>query len=298
MWEYLSSLHPLLPYSLMIIAIIATVIIALRGSLMIKWGKNVIGIGNSARKPELDPSTDTDSDTPSNGTDMPPPEVDAPVSGFTEPVTQPSYVGTPNAQPSYVAAPCQKKRSCEDCLLIVNSEYEKYLDNKKVREDKILNYRMNYTEEKLVELENDITTLFEKRLDKEPGEKETYLEIESKMFYGLFKEILSKVKQEIRRSCKENGFCELSELEFSNYINDKAKVLLSILIREFKNIYPAYGTLVPVEYIIEDINSVADKFHKYVEDIFMYAKQVIEENEKEAKAMKAQYQEWASNFVK
>jgi hypothetical protein len=265
MWEYLSSLHPLLPYSMMLIAIIATVIIALRGSLMIKWGKNVIGIGNSAEDHDDKPSPDKDE---------------------------------PKTNPVPVPQVCQKKRSCEDCLHIITSEYDKYNDNKKVREDKILNVRMNYTEEKLMELENDITILFEKRLDKSPDEKETYLEIESKMFYGLLKDVLSKVKQEIRRSCKENGFCELSDLELSNYINDKTKVLSSILTRELKNIYPAYGTLVPIEYIITDINSIADNFHKYIEDIFTYAKQVIIENEKEAKEQKAQYQEWVSNFVK
>jgi hypothetical protein len=259
MWEYLSKLHPLLPYSLVVLAIIATVIISLKGKLMIKWGKNAIGIGNANDSVDKTPTT-----------------------------TPPQPQGT---------AYFEKKRSCSDCLRIIESEKDKYNFNKKMREDKILNYRMNYTEEKLLEFENDVTSTFEKRLDKSPGERESYLEIESKMFYGLFKDVLYKVKKEIRRSCKENGFCELSDLEFSNFINDKSKIVMSILIRELKNIYPAYGTIVPIEFIVEDIESKFESIHEYIEDIFVYAKQVIEENEKDMKEMESQYREWASSFV-
>lgn len=266
MWEYLSKLHPLLPYSLIILAIIAIVIISLKGKLMIKWGKNVIGIGN--------PSDPSDKAPTSTGS------------------------GTPTIPTPQGTVYLEKKRSCSDCLRIIESEKDKYNFNKKMREDKILNYRMNYTEEKLLEFENDVTSAFEKRLDKSPGEKESYLEIESKMFYGLFKDVLYKVKKEIRRSCKENGFCELSDLEFSNFINDKSKIVMSILIRELKNIYPAYGTLVPIEFIVEDIESKFESIHEYIEDIFVYAKQVIEENEKDMKEMEDKYREWASSFVK
>jgi hypothetical protein len=266
MWEYLIKIHPLLPYSLILGVIIAIVIISLKGKLMIKWGKNAIGIGNASDSADKTPVTTTGSSSPP-----------LPLQGV---------------------AYFEKKRSCSDCLSIIENEKDKYNFNKKMREDKILNYRMNYTEEKLLEFENDVTSAFEKRLDKSPGERESYLEIESKMFYGLFKDVLSKVKKEIRRSCKENGFCELSDLEFSNFINDKSKIVMSILIRELKNIYPAYGTIVPIEFIVEDIESKFESIHDYIKDIFVYAKQVIEENEKDMKEMEDRYREWASNFVK
>jgi len=266
MWIYLSKLHPLLPYSLIIIVVIAIVIIALKGRLMIKWGKTAIGIGTSSDSEDNKPNSGSTGSIP-----VPPP-------------------------------PCtviiEKKRSCSDCLRIIDNEKDKYNFNEKLREDKILNYRMNYTEEKLSEMENDITNLFEKRIDKSEGEEESYLTVESKMFYGLFKDVLSKVKKEIRRSCKENGFCELSGLEFSTFVNDKSKVVLSILTRELKNIYPAYGTLVPIEAIISDIESKADVIHGYIDDIFVYATQVIKDYEKEKKEMEDKYQAWASDFVK
>lgn len=262
MWEYLSKLHPLLPYSLIILAMIAIAIIALKGRLMIKWGKNAVGIGGSPDSEEKKPTIPT--------TIIPPP----PGTVYFE-----------------------KKRSCSDCLRIINNESEKYNYYKKIRADKILTYRMNYTEEKLMELENDITELFEKRIDSYRNDKSSNLIIELKMFYGLLKDVLYEVKKEIRRSCKENGYCELSGLEFSNYVNDKAKVVQSILIKELRNIYPSYGTIVSIDNIISDIESKSREIHDYVEEIFEYAKQIIEDNEKEEKEMDEKYQQWASNFV-
>lgn len=191
----------------------------------------------------------------------------------------------------------EKKRACSDCLSIITNEYDKYKLTKLLREEKILTQRMNYTEEKLIEIENDITALFEKRIDIHVDEHETYLVIESKMFYGILREALYVVKKEIRKSCKENGFCELSDIEFAHYTHEKAKVLQSILIRELKLIYPT-GTLVPIDYIISDIESKYDTFHEYTSSIFTYAKQVIIEEEKEQIELEAKYQTWASNFVK
>ena len=264
MWAYLSKLHPLLPYSLIILGMIAVVIIALKGKLMVQWGKTVIGLGGSGSPEEKKPGPAIPS-------------------------------GPPPLPPGTVYF--EKKRSCGDCLHIITSEYEKYNFNKKAREDKVLTYRMNYTEEKLMELETDITTKFEKRIDTLKTQNVGNILLESKMFYGLFKEVLYKVKKEIRRSCKENGFCELSDLEFSYFINDKAKIVSSILIREFRNLYPSYGTKVSIDEIISDIESMSTTIHEYIKDIFEYAKQVIEENEKDMKEMEDKYQQWAANFV-
>jgi hypothetical protein len=254
MWIYLSKLHPLLPYSLSILIIIAIVIISLKGKLMIKWGKTAIGIGGSPDK--------------------------------AEPVKSAIYTSL-----------VEKKRACSDCLSIITSEYDKYKFNKFLREEKILTQRMNYTEEKLIEVEADITELFEKRIDNQVDEHENYLTIESKMFYGILKEALYVVKKEIRRSCKENGFCELSDIEFAHYTHEKAKVLQSILLQELKRIYPT-GTLVPIDFIVSDIESMYDTFHRYIDGIFTYAKQVITKEEKEQVELEAKYQAWASNFVK
>ena len=262
MWEYLSKLHPLLPYSLIIIAMIATVIISLKGKLMVKWGKNVIGLGSSAYSEKINKNSKKKSD-------------------------------------SSLISCRDKKRSCIDCLKIIDNEREKCCINKKTSSDKILTYLMNYTEEKLLELEISISSMFESMIAKIPEDKEHSIEIESKMFYGLLKEaIYQKVKTEIRRSCKENGFCELSETEFSIFVNDKSKIDLAILTRYLRSIYPLYGTLVPIDDVIQGIESKYEDFKVDIREIYTYAKQVIADSNKELKRIEDSYQEWASNFVK
>jgi hypothetical protein len=201
MWQYLSGVHPLLPYSLTLIAVIAVVIIALKGKLLIKIGKNTIGIGST-----------------------------------NEPLCENS-----NSQSS----PLLKKRTCADCAQIMINEYENNSFSRKEREDKILTYRMNYSEEKLIEFESDILNIFEGHLEEAKNDfKVETIEVDSKLFYGLFKDAMSQMKKEIRRSFKENGFCELSDLDFNNYVKDKSKVLLSVLLRHLNNIYPTCVTIV------------------------------------------------------
>lgn len=260
MWVYLSSLHPMLPYTLSILILIAIVIISLKGKLMIKWGKTVIGIGRSEAPVPREPGT-TDSPIP-----IP-------------------FISN------------KKKRSCKDCMLILTNEYDKHNLTKKVQEDKVLTKRMNYTEEKLTVLESDITALYEKRLSSLASEKNRNTRIESKMFFGVLREVISNVKKEIRRSCKEDDFYELPETEFAKYVTDKAKLTISIMIRELKLQYPSYDALVPIDTVIMDIESMTDIIHGYIKDIYEYANVVVKDNEKEVKEMEKKYQRWASNFL-
>lgn len=276
MWVYLSNLHPLLPYSVVVMVIIATVIISLRGKLMIKWGKNAIGIGDQ-----------------SNPSDKPSPPVD-PRNAIPHDTTTAVIIPGP---PGTVFL--EKKRTCADCSHIMINEYEKYEINKQARADKILTYRMNYSEEKLMEIETDLTDKFEKRLE-EYGKIHTGFspEIESMLYYGLLKDSLYHVKKEIRRAFKENGFCELSDYDFANFIKDKSRVVISVLIRQMRNLYPGHGTAVSVETIIMDIESMSNSINEHVKNIFTYAKQVIAENEEEMKRMNLKFKDWVDNFVK
>jgi len=282
MWIYLSSLHPLLPYSLVILTIIAIVIISIKGKFMVRWGKTAIGIGGSpVATPPVVQSTIVG----------PPP----PTGNFFVPQT--GSFSVPQTGSFSIVPYVEKRRSCEDCLSIIANEYEKFILEKILKTDRILNYQMNFTEEKLIELESDIIELFEKRIDTHTSESASHLVIESKMFYGVLREALYIVKKEIRKSCKENGFCELSDLLFSYYINDKTKVLQTILIRELKKGYPA-NTLVPIDLIITDVESNYGVFHEYVSSIFTYAKQNIVEEEKEREERELKYRAWVSSFVK
>lgn len=257
MWEYLSKLHPMLPYSMTLIAIIAIVIIALKGKLLIKWGKNTIGLGGS--------------DSDDTGKPIPTP----PNTVFIE-----------------------KKRSCSDCSQIMCNEYEKCELSKRERADKILNYRMNYSEEKLIEFETEVTQTFEKRLAEESkGNSAAIIKIESKLFFGLFKDSLLKLKAEVRKSFRENGFCELTGVEFYDWVKNKTKVLTAILTQNLRSIYPS-GTIVSIDSIISDIESKNDVIFEYTHDIYRYAKKVIEDNEEEVKELENKFNTWRQDFIK
>lgn len=278
MWAYLKELPPILSFSLILIAVTGIVIIAIRGKLIAKWGKNVIGIGGS---PD-DKSAGASSTGTGSSTTIP---TDTSISSLPPPSSPPGTVFV------------ERKRSCSDCLEIVLNKKDKFDFNKKLSEDKVLTYRMNYTEEKLLELENDFLEQFEKRIDQFSDDENPGKEIESKMFYGLFKEALYKVKKEIRRSYKENGFCALGDMDFITFISDKTKVLISILIRNLRNIYPNKGTLVHIDSIVTDIESKQDSMHEYLKDAYTFAKQVTEDNEKEVAEMKKEFKEWTKNFI-
>lgn len=281
MWSYLEKLPPTLSFALLliliIVAVVAIVIIAIKGKLIAKWGKNAIGIGGSSDNKNRGSFAGTGDGTSTNIS-----------SDTTTEVRPPAPPGTVFVE---------KKRSCTDCLEIVLSKRDKFDFNKKLREDKILTYRMNYTEEKLLEFENNFLEQFEGRIDEFSDSGHPNKEIESKMFYGLFKEALYKVKKEIRRSYKENGFNELGDIDFLNFVRDKTKVLISILVRNLRNIYPTHSTLIHIDSIVEDIESRYDSMHEYIKDIFTYAKQVIAENEKETEEMKKEFKNWIKKFI-
>lgn len=243
---------------------------------MIKWGKNVIGIGDSSEPGDSkEPHRETQNNIPHDTATA---------------VIIPSPPGT---------VFLEKKRTCVDCSHIMINEYERYEINKQARADKVLTYRMNYTEEKLMEIETDLIGKIEKRLEEYSKANINFNpEIESALFYGLLKDSLYFVKKEIRRSFKENGFCELSEYDFTSFIRDKYRLVVSVLIRQIKNLYPSHGTVISIESIITDIESMSNDIQIHIKNIFTYAKQVIAENEEEMKRTGLKFKEWVDNFVK
>jgi NTP pyrophosphatase (non-canonical NTP hydrolase) len=282
MWAYLKDLPPVLSFSLILVGVIAVVIISMKGKLIAKWGKNAIGIGTSDDNKDNTKSykgTGNGKTAGSTSTSIP---IDTTIGSLPPP-------------PGTVFV--EKKRSCADCIEIILNKKDKYDFNKQIREDKILNYRMNYTEEKLIEIEKDLLDLFEKRIEKFSSTEYPNKIIEDKMFYGLLKEALYEVKKEIRKSYKEDLFCELSDVDFITFIKDKTKVIETILLRHLRNVYPSNGTLVHIDTIISDIENNNDNLHDYIKDIFTYAKQATADNEKEMQQMKKDFKEWTKRFI-
>lgn len=63
--------------------------------------------------------------------------------------------------------------------------------------------------------------------------------LQYRMFWGLSNDALNiQMKDEIRRSIKENGFYELNGNDFSQYVKNQTKVLISIFRKHIINLYP------------------------------------------------------------
>lgn len=268
MWEYLYKVHNLLPLFLVAGIVIALMVIALKGKIVFRWGRNAIGIGKN-------------------------------VNLFRNPSGNPNPEGGSGAGERKVTP---KKRSCSDCLLLAKNEYDKFKTEKQIRENKLLTNRMNYTEEKLIEIQHDLIEIFDDRMNvfEKEGHKEdeNRIIIETKMFFGLLKEALSQAKKEVRRACKEDNFCNLSNSEYIDYVENKAKVIVSIVVSYLREVYPNYGTLVPIDTIVEDIEGYVKKIQEYAEDIFDYAKRLMKDHEEEMSLLEDKFKTWSDNFIK
>lgn len=92
------------------------------------------------------------------------------------------------------------------------------------------------------------------------------LTLQYRMFWGLTNDAINiKLKDEIRRSFKENGFEKISGLEFSQYVKNQSKVLMSILKNHIINLYPPNKTGIKIS--MEEILDFVDKKESNIEDI-------------------------------
>ena len=95
------------------------------------------------------------------------------------------------------------------------------------------------------------------------GKSET---LQYRMFWGLSNDAINiLMKNEIRRSMKENGFCEWSGNEFAQYVKNQSKILLSILRNHFINLYPSDDKRLQIS--MENILDYLEKQMPYIEDL-------------------------------
>lgn len=265
MWEYLKGLPDAFSVTVLIVGILGVVVISLKGSAVVKWGKNLVGLGTKAQES---------------------PSEEESKKGSTE--TSASLTST--------GVPKQPKRSCGDCVLIMMGEREKYELNMSKKVDRILKTQMNIVEQKLIEIESTLINGFNEKLNIAKEDK-TEIEMEYRLFYGLLRDALISVKNEIRRSFKENGYYELSDNEFNVFVKDKTKVIISMISQHLRNLYPSRGSGVYISDIIVMLESKQNTFHGYLSDVFVQAKQVIIDTDTEVNELKRSFSEWVDDFV-
>jgi len=258
--KLLEMLSPTQIFILMILCILSTVVISLYGKIMLKWGKKTLGLG-----------------APKN-------------SEYTLQDVPPMVSPTPDT----------KKRTCGDCILLVIGEREKVEHKKNMKENRILKDQMIFAEQKIIEIQSIFTDDYAQQIKSNKKETNTLDDqtMQNKMYYGLLRDSLLVLKDEIRRAFKENGFYEIDGNDFSAYVKDKAKNLVSKMSQYMRNLYPTgNNTIVSLDTVIENI----DRHYRAIEDItfevFIKAKDTKVASDRDIKTLDIEFVNWVDNFI-
>lgn len=252
------------PQAIIIITIIALVllvsaliIIALRGKLGIKVGNKSINLGWNGEKK---PRRD---DTP----------------------------------PSTVSI--AQKRSCGDCILLLMAGREKYEIRIRRAHDRIMKTQMTFAEQKLIEIQTRISNNVSYKINESIKDKSTTVEelVQYKLIHCLLKESLLNIKDEIRRSFKDNGFNNLKGSEFSWYVKERTQVISSMLTQYMKNIYPDRGGVLRLSKILESTENETIFLSGIINDIYSYAREVRIETDERIKDMQKEFSIWIDKFT-
>jgi len=193
------------------------------------------------------------------------------------------------------------KRSCSDCIMIIFGKREIY-ETKKRELDKTLKRQMNFAEQKLLTLQSKMINYYSDKLY-----ASTSLDVvndnqivEFRMFSHLIHTTLHiLIKDEIRRSFKENGFDDLTDSEFNTYLKDKHSTLFSVLKQQIVNLYPPPGSkmIIPMDSVNKYLNSIKDDIREMVSEIFIEAKEIKLDDLKKLETLKKSFTKDMENFV-
>lgn len=258
MWKYLSGLPAELSAVILILGIVAIVIIALRGRLKANLSKKSLELGEDLTKSPPTISSDTT---------------------------------------SIVSIP---KRSCGDCILLILAEREKFEIQIKQENNRILKTQMNFTEQKLLEIQNAVMRVVIETIHRYSQRNANSVDetIQYKLVYGLFRDVLLGVKDEMRRSFKDNGFYELNNSDFLSFIKDRTAIIQSMFDQYIRNIFPDNASIIKPQDLIDIFEKEKDFLSIIFNDIYSYARNVKLEAENRIEEMKNSFKKWIDEFIK
>jgi hypothetical protein len=190
------------------------------------------------------------------------------------------------------------KRSCGDCILLLMGEREKYEFQIDQVSNKVLKTQMTFVEQKLTEIQ----TVFMQKIidaihDHMMQNPEAVSEsIQYKLVYGLLKDALINIKDEYRRSFKENGFYYLDNSDFSHFINEKVTNMNSILVQFIRNIFPDRFDIIKPHEVINSIEKEKDYFSRAIKDIYSFAQSTRRISDENILEIKNNFKSWIDDF--
>lgn len=174
------------------------------------------------------------------------------------------------------------KRTCGDCVLILFSIREKYEYETRKLDTNLLRMQMKFSEQKIQEIIFFLSQSFSDDIKVYgEGAEQDRKATQSALYCEALKNAMLSVKDELRRSFKENGFEGFSEVEFSYYVKDKTRTMLTI-VRSYLNQYYVDGdkTIVHLKERFDRMDKEnLQKFEDWAFQIFVNAKDLVNEFE-------------------
>jgi len=273
MWEYLTGLPSALSVTVIVLGLTSIVIISLKGTAVVRWGKNLVGLGKAKITETSEEGTvDIESKQPT--------------------------VSSPTA----TALLRMPKRGCGDCILIIMGEREKYELKISSTQDKVLRNQMNFFEQKMVEIQELIEKVFSDLMESTKRQAAIVaagksVDIEYKFFTELLKDALMIVKNEIRRSYKDNGYFDMADSDFSMYIKDKNRLIVNLIVQHVKSMYPSQGMTVTALDFQSSTMFVMPQMHDILRECFEYAKEITRESQAQIEGFHKEFSIWIDKFV-
>ena len=248
--------------------------ISLRGHLKAKFGRKALELGREEEEDDDDDESPTVIEITNSGTN-------------------------PHLKHQHI----YQKRTCGDCILLLIGEREKFELTLRQESNKVLKTQMNFTEQKLIEVQNYFMRaisdfLFEEKtrfMDVKVGFIDD--SIQNKLIYGLFVDILVNVKNELRRSYKSNGFYEVSNSEFIDFYEERVNILYSMVNQYIHNMFPNRPDFISPNDVIDILEKEKDFFMRIVREVYTNARTVKLEANRRISNVKEEFSTWVDAFI-
>lgn len=193
----------------------------------------------------------------------------------------------------------QSKRSCGDCVLLIIGKRERLDAQKNFVLNRILKEQMNYAEQKLLDVQSLFLTSYREMLCKrrKQGDSSQEENKQYRLYQGILSSALMTVRDEIRRSFKENGLEHLGGVEFSNYVKNKVATLISLAKDYINNLYPYEGMYITIQDRMSNIVKLEPKLEDWCFDLFTKAKDIAVESKKKAEALDKEFSKEIDEFL-
>lgn len=191
------------------------------------------------------------------------------------------------------------KRSCGDCILLILGKRERLGSQKDFILNRILKEQMNFVEQKILEMQgvflNSYRTQMHQLSDGEIPESE--FNKQYRLYQGLMSTTMMAIKDEFRRSFKENGFEEMSGQEFTHFVKNKLGTIVSLGRDHLFNLYPYESMIIPVEKRIEWLDSYLSRLEDVCFEIYVKAKEIKIEATKKVQSLDKEFSKEIDEFI-